>query len=70
MPSEQVKVLSNEFAGKPYQDKLEELRKELDKKKSVGFVICEVVYSMMNAQSLTNCSHAGRSCLVVQPARQ
>ncbi|KAK3062028.1 hypothetical protein LTR53_019552, partial [Teratosphaeriaceae sp. CCFEE 6253] len=28
-----------EYAGKRYQDKVEELRKELDKKKAAGFVV-------------------------------
>lgn len=38
-PSKSVRMLSDEFAGKRYQDKIEELRKELDKRKSAGFVI-------------------------------
>jgi len=38
-PNEPVRVLSLEYAGKRYQDKIEELRKELDKKKAAGFVV-------------------------------
>lgn len=38
-PSEPVRVLGQQFAGKRVKTKLEELRKELDKKKSSGFII-------------------------------
>ena len=38
-PNEQAKVLSNEYAGKSYQDKIAELRKEIDKKGSAGLVV-------------------------------
>lgn len=38
-PQEKVKVLPVQFAGKNVKTKLEELRKELDKKKSSGFVV-------------------------------
>lgn len=41
-PNEMVKILGTEFAGKKFEDKLEDLRKELDKKKSAGFVVCMV----------------------------
>lgn len=40
-PNEPVKALSEHFAGKIWQAKIDELRKELDKKKSAGFVVCE-----------------------------
>src|SRR5579862_8619096 len=39
-PNEPVKTLGVEFAGKKFEDKLEDLRKELEKKKSPGFVVC------------------------------
>jgi Xaa-Pro aminopeptidase len=42
-PSEPVKVLDVEFAGKKFQEKLEDLRKELEKKKSAGIIICMIV---------------------------
>ncbi|ORY16084.1 putative Xaa-Pro aminopeptidase P [Clohesyomyces aquaticus] len=38
-PSEPVRVHPVEFSGKSSQDKLEDLRKELEKRKSVGFVV-------------------------------
>lgn len=38
-PNEPVKVLGLEHAGKKYQEKIEELRKELEKKKAAGFVV-------------------------------
>lgn len=38
-PSEKVKVHPIELAGKPFEEKIEELRKELTKKKSAGIVI-------------------------------
>ena len=38
-PTEKVKILSEEYAGKKFQEKLEELRKELDKKKVAGMII-------------------------------
>lgn len=38
-PTERVIVLSDKYAGKDYQEKLTDLRKELDKKKTAGMVI-------------------------------
>lgn len=38
-PAEKVIVLSDKYAGKDYQEKLTDLRKELDKKKTAGMVI-------------------------------
>jgi len=38
-PNEPVMALDMEFAGKSWQDKIEELRKELTKKKAAGFVV-------------------------------
>ncbi|KAF2715078.1 putative Xaa-Pro aminopeptidase P [Pleomassaria siparia CBS 279.74] len=38
-PSEDVQIQPVEFAGKSFEDKLEDLRKELGKKKSLGFVV-------------------------------
>ena len=38
-PNEKVRVLGLEFAGKPFPEKLAELRKELAKKKCAGLVI-------------------------------
>jgi Xaa-Pro aminopeptidase len=39
MPSEPVKILPQHFSGKDVKTKLEELRKELEKKKSSGFIV-------------------------------
>jgi Xaa-Pro aminopeptidase len=38
-PREKVRVQPTEYAGKGFEEKLEELRKELEKRKSVGFVV-------------------------------
>ncbi|EHL01672.1 putative Xaa-pro aminopeptidase P [Glarea lozoyensis 74030] len=38
-PSEPIKILAPQFAGKDLKKKLEDLRKELDKKKSSGFIV-------------------------------
>ncbi|KAI9807314.1 MAG: hypothetical protein M1833_000057 [Piccolia ochrophora] len=38
-PHADVKPLALQFAGKRFQDKLDDLRKELDKKKSPGFIV-------------------------------
>lgn len=38
-PNEQVRELAQRFAGKDVKAKLEDLRKELDKKKSCGFIV-------------------------------
>jgi len=38
-PNEPVRVLGQEYAGKSFQGKIEDLRKELEKKKAAGFVV-------------------------------
>lgn len=38
-PSENVIVQPMEYSGKSFEDKIEDLRKELEKKKSLGFVV-------------------------------
>jgi Xaa-Pro aminopeptidase len=38
-PSEKVSVQPIQYSGKSFEDKLEELRKELEKRKSLGFVV-------------------------------
>lgn len=38
-PNEGVRVLGLEYAGKKWEEKVEELRKELEKKKAAGFVV-------------------------------
>jgi hypothetical protein len=71
-PNETVKVLGLEFAGKKFEDKLEDLRKELEKKKSPGFVVCTLYDSAQGVQPfmLTNLGslrHAGRDRVALQP---
>ena len=39
-PREKVKTHPPEFSGKKIEDKLGDLRKELDKKKSAGLIVC------------------------------
>jgi len=39
-PYERVKALGLEFSGKKFQEKIDDLRKELEKKKSAGLVVC------------------------------
>lgn len=41
-PNEKVTVLGTEYAGKKVSDKLADLRKELDKKKSTAFIVCKL----------------------------
>jgi Xaa-Pro aminopeptidase len=38
-PTEKVKVLPQKYSGKKFQEKIEDLRKELDKKKAAGMII-------------------------------
>lgn len=38
-PLEKVKALPEKYAGKPFQEKIEDLRKELDKKKAAGMIV-------------------------------
>lgn len=38
-PNNKLIVLEQKYAGKPFQEKLEALRKEMEKKKSPGFVV-------------------------------
>jgi Xaa-Pro aminopeptidase len=39
-PNEIVKKLDLEFSGKPFEEKIADVRKELDKKKSAGLIVC------------------------------
>ncbi|KAL8974303.1 MAG: hypothetical protein Q9197_001448 [Variospora fuerteventurae] len=38
-PNEKVSILDIEYAGKKFEEKIEDLRKELDKKKSAGLIV-------------------------------
>lgn len=39
-PNEKVKILGLEFCGKSFEEKISDVRKELEKKKSAGLVVC------------------------------
>ncbi len=39
-PREKVRVHPEKYAGKSFQEKVNDLRKELESKKAAGFVIC------------------------------
>ncbi len=41
-PQEKVKTLPMQFAGKTFEEKIEDLRKELEKKKSAGLIVCKM----------------------------
>jgi Xaa-Pro aminopeptidase len=41
-PNEPVKPLDTTFSGKKFEEKIESLRKELEKKDSGGFVVCKL----------------------------
>ncbi len=35
-------MLDTRYAGKKFEEKIEDLRKELDKKKSAGLIVCRL----------------------------
>ena len=39
-PKEKIRTLPLEFSGKCFEEKIDDLRKELEKKKSAGLIIC------------------------------
>lgn len=43
-PSEKVRAHPIKYAGKPFQEKIADIRKELQTKKKAGFVICTVAF--------------------------
>lgn len=42
-PSEEVRVHPVKYAGKPFQEKIADIRKELETKKNAGFIICTII---------------------------
>lgn len=58
-PRELVKVHPLKYAGKSFQEKIGDLRKELENKKKAGFVICIALYWPTILRLLTDDSHAG-----------
>lgn len=43
-PRELVKIHPLKYAGKSFQEKISDLRKELESKKKAGFVICMILF--------------------------
>jgi Xaa-Pro aminopeptidase len=43
-PSEKVRVHPEKYAGKPFQEKVAELRKDLESRKKAGFIICKNIH--------------------------
>ena len=39
-PKEKIKTLPLEFSGKEFGEKIDDLRKELEKKKSAALIVC------------------------------
>lgn len=52
-PNEKVDMLDIKYAGKKFQEKVEDLRKELDKKKSAGLIICRLTSSALESPWLS-----------------
>jgi Xaa-Pro aminopeptidase len=42
-PSEKVRVHPEKYAGKAFQEKITELRKDLESRKKAGFIICMTI---------------------------
>jgi len=55
-PVEKVRAHPLKYAGKPFQDKISDIRKELESKKKAGFIICKTAPCVTLAMSLTNSS--------------
>lgn len=51
-PQEKIKVLPLEFSGKTFEEKIDDLRKELEKKKSSGLIVCRCQNVSTSCQSL------------------
>ena len=45
-PQEKIKVLPLQFTGKAFEEKIEDVRKELDKKKSAGLIVCMMPFNL------------------------
>lgn len=58
-PREKVRVLGLEYSGKKFEEKLEDLRRDLAKRKSLGFVVCKSSAKYNLRASLKLNSYAG-----------
>ena len=56
-PKEKVKALPLEFAGKNFEEKIEDLRTELEKKKSAGLIVCTCSFSTVDPALLLTASN-------------
>ena len=70
-PNEKVKALGLEFSGKKFQEKIDDLRKELEKKKSAGLVVCRylamtiiMVSSIKSGKDLALTLYLPKRCLM------
>ncbi|KAI4264083.1 MAG: hypothetical protein L6R42_000793 [Xanthoria sp. 1 TBL-2021] len=52
-PNKKVSVLDVKFAGKKFEEKIEDLRKELDKKKSAGLIVFFFSYAAVTPTTAT-----------------
>lgn len=50
-PNEKVQVQPYEFSGKEFSEKLSDIRQELSKRKSAGFVVCMFSWPLRATQS-------------------
>ena len=62
-PQEKIRVLPLRFAGKPFTEKIEDLRKELEKKKSAGLIICKP-WILANLPSIHSLKLSIKQCLM------
>lgn len=46
-PREKVRVHPVKYAGKPFQEKIADIRKELETKKKAGFIICMLTPALL-----------------------
>ena len=51
-PQESIRTLALHFAGKKFEEKIEDLRKELEKKKSAGFIVCKMSFGPLICEGL------------------
>jgi len=58
-PSEKVRVHPEKYAGKTFQEKVSDLRKDLESRKKAGFIICTTISTIsLPADCLMHHSHA------------
>lgn len=65
-PNEKVKVLGDHFNGKKFQEKIDDVRKELEKKKSAGLIVC-TYYSSYHLKGLILTQGISKLCWTRSP---